>query len=201
MIKQEVKPVVKPNVKSQQHQDQDDKPVVINRGDRSENTSQRHDTREKTPHRRQNHVTLQGVENDKRSGGSNNNYARPHAQNRFVNDRNASRPRFSNQRQHSDNHPRSFSRHEDAPRFGRNFEPPRNQNYSYQNYGSRGYGNSGYTNRSSTPYNPRFARTHSNNFRNGNGGHRGDDGYFKEFSYVDESGRPKTIMAWIPHSN
>ncbi|KAJ0876614.1 putative transcription factor interactor and regulator CCHC(Zn) family [Helianthus annuus] len=196
VIKQEVKPDVKPNVKSQQKQDQEEKPVVINRGDRSENVPQRHDTREKTPHRRQNHVTFQGVENDKHSGGSNNNYARPHAQNRFVNDRNASPPRFPNQRPHSDNHPRSFSRHEDAPRFGRNFEPPRNQNYSYQNYGSRGYGNSGYTNRSSTPYNPRFAVTHSNNFRNGNGGHRGDDGYFKEFSYVDESGRPKTIMAW-----
>ncbi|KAM0044486.1 putative transcription factor interactor and regulator CCHC(Zn) family [Helianthus debilis subsp. tardiflorus] len=94
LIKQDVKPDVKPNVKSQQKLDQEEKPVVINRGDRSENVPQRHDTREKTPHRRQNHVTFQGVENDKLSGGSNNNYARPHEQNRFVNDRNASPPDF-----------------------------------------------------------------------------------------------------------
>ena len=37
--------VIKQEVKPQQNQDQEEKPVVINRGDRSENTSQRHDTR------------------------------------------------------------------------------------------------------------------------------------------------------------
>ena len=28
-----------------------------------------------------------------------------------------------------------------------------------------------------------------------------NDGYLREFTFVDENGRPKTVMAWVPHDN
>ena len=61
-----------------------------------------------------------------------------------------------------------------SPRFNRNTQGPRPRVSNYNNKSTSG---------------------------NGSSSTKVEGGYLKEFTFVDESGRPKTVTAWVPYSN
>jgi len=106
------------------------------------------------------------------------NQTRQFYNNRFEN-RNSHNSSFQNQPRGSrGNGPQRFqgndNRRSVSPRFNRNTQGPRPRVSNYNNKSTTG---------------------------NGSSSTKVEGGYLKEFTFVDESGRPKTVMAWVPYSN
>ena len=100
-------------------------------------------------------------------------------QNKRFENRNQNNSNFQNPRRGSGgNGPQAVqgnnNRRSVSPRFNRNAQGQRPRVSNYQN-------------RSTTGNNSNSTKM--------------EGGYLREFTFVDESGRPKTVMAWVPNTN